>query len=67
MKKLLLIFLTILLTGCSTTIVWAPKYVEIKGQNQDIEIDAEFKGSDIEDLKANQKADGKLEIPLIGQ
>jgi len=60
MKSKILLVLIFLLAGCSTTVVWAPKYITVdqEGKNQKVDVDATFKGSDIDDLHGSQSAEG---------
>lgn len=64
LKKALLI-LTLFLTGCSTTIVYAPKYNYNIAEGQSIiEAFQENKGSDLEGNRASQESQGDLTLPL---
>lgn len=60
MKPAALITIALLLAGCNATIVYAPKTVEIiqEGRGNAVKSDAELRGSDIEDFKGGQTAEG---------
>ena len=53
--------LILLLTGCSSTFVYAPKSVCNCGDNNKTVIE----GSDLKGNKQDKKSDSKLEIPFV--
>ncbi len=55
MKHIILISV-ILLSGCSTTIVYAPKTIKIHGNSNETEI----KGSDLKDNDLKQESEGRV-------
>ena len=59
MKKLLL-FITILCTGCTFNYIEVNKYVLIDGEGNLVEVT----GSELKDNTASQTTDGTLSIPL---
>jgi len=69
MKKLLMLIGLFLLTGCTATIVWAPKSVNIhqEGRQHGAEAATEITGSDIDDLQGSQAAEGSVDGLPIGQ
>lgn len=59
MKKLLPFLF--LLTSCSSVVVYSPKTVTIKGDSKEVLVS----GSDLKENGLDQKADGKLELPMV--
>jgi uncharacterized protein YceK len=64
MKKILLPFI-LLLTGCSTTIVYAPKYnYNISQHGSSIQSDQKNHGSDLKDNQAGQDSAADIRLPI---
>ena len=64
MKKLLVLTL-LFLTGCSTTIVYAPKYnYNISQHGSSIQSDQKNHGSDLKDNQASQDAKADIDLPI---
>ncbi len=61
MKKLFFTSFLFLFFGCSSVIVYSPKYVFIKGNNND---DNTITGADLEG-QLDQKSDGNVDLPLV--
>ena len=60
MKKALILILALLLNSCSVAVVFSNKEVIIKdGENLVL-----IKGSELDDVKNDQKSDGNLSIPI---
>lgn len=59
-RSVITVFLILLTSSCSVTIVYAPKHVCNNGEDNITEIT----GSDLKGNTASQSADGKLTIPL---
>lgn len=64
MKKLVVSSILTLVTGCSVSVVWAPKSVNVDS-GRDVELKSEISGSDLKDVRASQKSDGKLDAKGI--
>lgn len=65
MKKLLLLLILIVCTGCSTTIVYSPKEISVFTDNgSTVEAVSENKGSDLSGSSAKQDSSGGLDATL---
>ena len=59
MKKLVFSSILTLLTGCSVSVVWAPKSVSVE-DSRNVDLESQISGSDLKDFNASQKSDGKF-------
>lgn len=59
MKKLVFSSILTLLTGCSVSVVWAPKSVSVD-ESHIVDFESQISGSDLKDFNASQKSDGKF-------
>lgn len=61
MKKLTILSILFVLSGCSSTFIYAPKIVCNHGDHNKTDI----QGSDLKDNKAEQSSKTKLKLPVL--
>ncbi len=65
MRRPLILIASLLTSGCSTTIVYSPKYIIVE-DSKEVGVDADITGSDLRDAEAKQESDGDFKIPAVG-